>query len=126
MEFFKEIIISGLLLGGLFFLAVGALGLIRLPDVFTRMHATGKCDTLGAGMILAAMFLLVPGLTDKVKIVLMGALIATINPVMTHLIALVTYNRGQPPARGTWTLDYYDYGKNNRVEEIPEEEDNRK
>ncbi len=122
VELLREIIICGLLLGGLFFLAVGALGLIRLPDVFTRMHATGKCDTLGAGMILAAMFLLVPGLTDKVKIALMGFLIATINPVMAHLIALVTYNRGQPPAKGTWTFDYYDYGKESRSEDNSEEE----
>ena len=122
MELLREVIISGLLLGGLFFLAVGALGLIRLPDVFTRMHATGKCDTLGAGMILAAMFLLVPGMTDKVKIALMGFLIATINPVMAHLIALVTYNRGQPPAKGTWTLDYYDYGKESSPENNSKEE----
>lgn len=125
MELLRELVIVSMLLGGLFFLAVGAIGLIRLPDVFTRMHATGKCDTLGTGMVLAALFFLVPGLTDKVKIVLVGLLIATINPVMTHLIALVAYNRRQPPAEGTWNLDYYEYGKESQNQDNPPGEADR-
>lgn len=40
------------LLGGLFFLAVGGIGLLRLPDFYTRLHAAGITDTLGAGLIL--------------------------------------------------------------------------
>jgi multicomponent Na+:H+ antiporter subunit G len=36
-----------LICGGVFFLLTGAVGLIRFPDIYTRMHAAGKCDTLG-------------------------------------------------------------------------------
>ena len=36
----------------LFFLAVAVIGLLRLPDLYNRIHAMGKCDTLGAGLIL--------------------------------------------------------------------------
>ena len=41
-------IIALLTLGGLFFFFVGTVGIIRMPDVFCRMHATTKCDTFGA------------------------------------------------------------------------------
>ncbi len=44
----KDIIILLLTLSSLFFFMVGTVGLIRLPDVFSRMHATTKSDTLGA------------------------------------------------------------------------------
>ena len=37
---------------GIFFLAAGAVGLIRFPDFYTRMHASGKCDTLGVLLVL--------------------------------------------------------------------------
>ena len=41
----KEILAMVLMSGGFFFLAVSAIGLIRMPDVYNRMHALGKCDT---------------------------------------------------------------------------------
>ena len=46
-----------LLLSGAFFLVTGALGMVRLPDVFTRMHAAGMTDTMGAGLILVGLCL---------------------------------------------------------------------
>jgi multicomponent Na+:H+ antiporter subunit G len=98
------------LVGGFFFLMVGAIGMLRLPDVYTRMHAMGKCDTLGAGMILFATLFLVPDFTSGVKVILMGVLIATINPVMTHLIAKTAYDLDGARAPNTWVLDNYSPG----------------
>jgi multicomponent Na+:H+ antiporter subunit G len=46
-----EIIASVFIILGLFFFVVGAIGLIRMPDVFCRMHSTTKADTLGAGLV---------------------------------------------------------------------------
>ncbi len=40
------------ILGGLFFFFTGTVGLLRFPDVYTRMHGTGKSDTLGAQLML--------------------------------------------------------------------------
>lgn len=54
LEIIQFIFITIFLAGGIFFYMVGVLGLVRLPDVFTRMHATTKCDTMGAGLILIA------------------------------------------------------------------------
>ena len=49
-------IVSGIFLAaGVFFLLTGALGIIRLPDVFTRLHAAGMTDTMGAGLILVGL-----------------------------------------------------------------------
>lgn len=103
----KDIVIAFSLLAGLFFLLVGAVGMHRLPDVFTRMHAIGKCDTLGTGLVLFAIFLLVPDFTSAVKVFLIGILIATINPVITHLVAKTAYDLKRPTAPGTWYEDNY-------------------
>jgi len=96
-----------LLFGGLFFLFVGVIGLIRLPDIYNRLHALGKCDTLGTGMVVLAMILLVPGLTNIMKLVLMLVLIATINPVVTHLITKTAYVRGTPLTEGSFVVSTY-------------------
>ena len=102
-----EYIAAFFLVGGLFFLAVGVIGLLRLPDVYTRMHAMGKCDTLGAGMILIALMLLIGDITNITKLILIGGMIATINPIITHLIAKTAYNRGTRMAKGSFLINDY-------------------
>jgi len=95
------------LLGGLFFLVVGVIGLLRLTDVYTRMHAMGKCDTLGAGMMLIGLMLLILDVTNITKLVLIAVMIGTINPIITHLIAKTAYNRGTPMAEGSFLINTY-------------------
>jgi len=81
-----------LLAGGAFFFLVGTVGLIRLPDAFTRMHATTKCDTLGAGMILVAL-MFHQGL-DMISLKLLVVLIFIwlTNPTAAHIIAKAAFN----------------------------------
>ncbi len=93
--------------GGFFFLLVGVVGLLRLPDVYTRMHAMGKCDTLGTGMMLIGLMLLFANITNITKLLLIAAMIATINPVITHLIAKTAYNRGTPMVEGSFLINDY-------------------
>ncbi len=95
------------LIGGFFFLIVGVLGLLRLPDVYTRMHALGKCDTLGTGMVLVGLMFLIHDVTNITKLVLIMVMIVTINPVITHLIAKTAYNRGTPMAEGSFLINDY-------------------
>ncbi len=47
-----DIVVLLFFLTGMFFFMIGVIGLLRLPDVYSRMHATTKCDTLGASAIL--------------------------------------------------------------------------
>lgn len=95
------------LFGGFFFLFVGLVGLLRLPDLYTRMHAMGKCDTLGTGMMLVAMVLLFGTITNTTKLALIGMMVMTINPVITHLIAKTAYNRGTPMVEGSFLINDY-------------------
>ena len=107
MLLIRDILVVIFLLGGFFFLVVGIIGLIRLPDLFNRLHALGKCDTLGSGMIIVAMLLIYPGVTNSAKLLLMGALMFVINPVMTHLITKTAYVRGTEMVEGSFTVSTY-------------------
>ncbi|MGZ0245577.1 MAG: cation:proton antiporter, partial [Alphaproteobacteria bacterium] len=57
MEQAIDILSWALLLGGSFFLLVGAIGVLRLPDLYTRSHAAGITDTMGAILILLGLML---------------------------------------------------------------------
>lgn len=57
MEIFLDIISWICLLSGSFFCFTGALGILRFPDFFSRMHAASITDTLGAGLILIGLML---------------------------------------------------------------------
>ena len=103
-----EILVSGLLLLGLFFLLTGTIGLLRLKDVYSRMHATSKSTTFGvAGVLLAALiyfrFLgLSPGLKESL---ILGFLLLTA-PLGAHMIARAAYRTGVPMWRGG-TVDQF-------------------
>lgn len=75
------------ILVGSFFAFTGAVGLLRFPDFFTRMHATGITDTLGAGLILLGL-LLQSGFTIAAgKIVLIFIFMMVTGPTATHALA---------------------------------------
>lgn len=82
--------------GGLF-CVIGAIGLIRMPDFYTRMHAASVTDTLGAGLILVGL-MLQAGLTlITAKLVIIGLLIFFMSPTATHALARAAYFRGVQP-----------------------------
>lgn len=84
-------------LAGGFFLVVGGLGLVRLPDLFTRMHAAGVGDTLGVALfVLGFMFLVDFGsVTLKLGLVLLFLLLT--GPVGTHALAKAALHGGVRP-----------------------------
>ncbi len=85
-------VIVFLLASGVFFFSVGTLGLLRLPDAFSRMHATTKCDTLGEGLVLiAVMVYFGPGLIS-IKLFMIMAFIWITNPTAAHIIAKAQYH----------------------------------
>lgn len=93
-------VISAIFLGsGLFFIVVGTIGLLRLPDFYSRMHATGKCDTLGVGLTITGL-MIYNGLNFiSVKLLFLVIFIFIANPVATHAIARAAYNVGLRPWR---------------------------
>lgn len=86
---------------GLFFFIVSAIGMVRMPDVYTRAHALGVTDTLGVGLLLFGLALY-QGLTiDAVKTVLILVLLYHLNPVITHATVRAALRTGLKP----WTCD---------------------
>ena len=85
------------LLGGGFFSIVGAIGALRLPDVFSRMHATGMTDTMGAGLILIGLMLQTSPSLTTVRLFLILAFLWTTSPVATHALAQAALKGGVRP-----------------------------
>ncbi|CAN5734404.1 hypothetical protein BH23GEM9_BH23GEM9_20730 [soil metagenome] len=87
-----------LLLGsGIFFLIVGAIGFIRLPDVFCRLHVTGVLDTLGAPLILLATAVHLGFDLDSLKLVLATIFLVVTSPLVGHLLARAALEAGHKP-----------------------------
>ena len=86
-----------LILAGGFFTVVGAVGLVRMPDLYTRMHAASVTDTLGAGLLLLG-FMLQAGLSlVLLKLVFLFLLFFFISPVATHALANAALHYGIKP-----------------------------
>lgn len=85
--------------GCVFFTFVGAVGLFRLPDVYSRAHAASKADTLGAGFALVAVGISFGPGTEMVKTALLLAFIYVTNPTAAHAIARSARSRDIP----VWT-----------------------
>jgi len=83
-----EIVASILLLVGTIFTLIGSIGLVRLPDFYTRMHAPTKATTLGVSSVLAAAALTLPGsvLTTGLKSLLAIAFLFLTAPIGAHMM----------------------------------------
>jgi len=82
---------------GAFFITVGSIGLLRLPDFFSRCHATGKADTLGIMLVITGL-ILHEGLTlTSVKLLLILTFVALTSPTATHALARAAFRFGVKP-----------------------------
>ncbi len=85
------------LVGGGYFCVVGAIGLLRMPDFYTRMHAASVIETLGAGLILLGLMLQAGFTLVAVKLLMVGLLIFFASPTATHALARAAMVRGLKP-----------------------------
>ena len=86
-----------LILTGGAFCVIGAVGLLRMPDFFTRMHAASVTDTVGAGFMLLGMMFVAGVSLVTVKLVIIGFLIFFTSPTATHALAKAAVQRGLEP-----------------------------
>ncbi len=86
-----------LILIGLFFLLVAAIGVIRFPDVYTRSHAVSLTDSLGAFFVLAGSALSVGISLTFVKILAVLVLLYLLNPAIAHLTVRAAHRAGLQP-----------------------------
>lgn len=85
------------LVAGGAFCIVGGIGLIRMPDFFTRMHAASVTETLGVGLILLGLALQAGWTLITAKLVVIGLLILFTAPTATHALVKAALARGLQP-----------------------------
>ena len=89
--------------GGLFFIVVGSIGVLRFPDVYTRLHASGMTDTMGAGLVLVGLSFQ-SGLSFEsgawlitVRLLMIWAFLLFTSPIATHAVARAAlHGKGEP------------------------------
>lgn len=95
-----------LMLGGGFFVFVGGIGMLRFPDLFTRLHAASVTETLGAGLLLLGMLIHSPDWLTFVKIVLLAAFLFVTSPTAAHALAKAALHGGMKPRGEDRTGEY--------------------
>ena len=98
MMLLVEVASWALILLGSFFTIVGALGLVRMPEVFTRMHAASVTDTLGVGFLIFGMTLQAGLSLVTLKLLFLVLLFVFTVPVVTHALAQACLHEGVEPA----------------------------
>lgn len=94
--------LSFALLGaGSFFCIVGAVGALRMPDFYTRLHAVSVIETLGAGLILGGLLLQAGATLVAAKLVILGLLVFFASPTASHALARAALARGLKPLLAT-------------------------
>ncbi len=82
-----------LIAGGIFFLA-GTLGLLRFPDIYTRLHALTKADNVGLGLVVAGFALQAESLAAAGKLLLIWVFVLLAGASVAHLVAVAARQRG--------------------------------
>ena len=89
-----EILTSMLLIAGAVFFLAGTVGLLRFPDVYTRLHALTKADSVGLGLIVAGLAIQIASWAGAVKLLLIWLLVLLAGASLSHLVSRVALRRG--------------------------------
>jgi len=92
-----EMMAVGFIVGGVFFLMVGSIGLIRLPDFYSRSHATAKSDTLGIMLVIFGLIIYEGLSLNSAKLLIILTFVALTNPTATHALARAAFLLGLKP-----------------------------
>lgn len=93
-----KIIITGMLLAmGCILIVISSLGVVRFPDIYSRLHPAGKSDTLGQTLILLGLMVFEGFSLISVKILIIMVFLYVANPTATHFIVKAAYQSGVKP-----------------------------
>ena len=92
-----EIVSYVLIFSGAFFCLVGAIGVLRFPDVYARMHAAGITDTIGALLVVLGLLILAGVSLAAVKLLFILAFLWMASPTATHALAKAARHGGVDP-----------------------------
>ncbi len=88
------------LVAGSFFALTGGIGVVRLPDVFSRLHAAGVTDTMGAGLILIGLMFQAGWTFLTLKLLLLLGFLLVTTPTSTHALAQAALHGDLKPLLG--------------------------
>lgn len=97
MDLVAAVVSGVLLVAGAFFNIAAGIGVLRLPDVFTRLHAAGMKDTMGSGFTLVGLAILGGFSLVTVKLIIIWALLWLTCSVATHSVARAAFLGGVRP-----------------------------
>ena len=97
IDLVRDVISALLLAGGSAFLLIGAVGVLRFPDFYTRLHPAGLTDTAGAGLVLAGLMVESGFNLVTAKLVLVLALVVFTSPVSCHATSRAALASGLKP-----------------------------
>ena len=89
-----ELLTAALLLGGVALAVVAGIGLVRFPDVFSRMHASTKPATLGLLMVTVGAAIAMDQSSERSRLLLVAAFGFLTAPVAAHMIGRAAYGAG--------------------------------
>ncbi|MGB4592829.1 MAG: monovalent cation/H(+) antiporter subunit G [Coriobacteriia bacterium] len=92
---------------GAFFFLIGTIGILRLPDFYSRTHAATKCDTVGAGSVLLSLAVLHGFEIDSLKILAIAGMVLLSSPTVGNALARAAYRTGLKP----WTRSQHPGGE---------------
>jgi len=92
-----DILSWALILAGGAFLIIGGIGMLRMPDLFSRMHAAGVIETAGAGLLLIGLMLQAGFTLVTAKLFLVLVFVLYTSPVSTHALAQSAVSTGVKP-----------------------------
>ena len=97
----KEIIVASFLIIGSLFMLIAAIGIVRFPDLFTRMHAATKGTSFGVVLMLIAVAIYFGDVEVILEVILVISFIYLTAPIACHMIARSAYFLGIPMWEGT-------------------------
>jgi multicomponent Na+:H+ antiporter subunit G len=97
MSVLTQLVVAALVAGGVGFTVIAAVGLVRLPDVYSRVHAASKSETLGAALTLAAAAVAVGPDPALAKLGLLLLFVFVTGSTAAHAIARAAYEEGHRP-----------------------------
>ena len=95
-----ELLADLLMVLGTVFLLAAAIGVLRFPDIYSRLHAAGKGDTLGQALVLLGLMLLAGATLISVKLAFIILFVLVFNPTATHALARGAWVSGIRPWTG--------------------------
>ena len=96
-ELLRDLLAWAFIVPGAIFCVIGGIGLLRMPEFYSRMHGASVTDTLGAALVLIGLMFLPADWTATVKLAVILFFLYVTSPTAAHALIQAAYSHGEPP-----------------------------